>query len=180
MAGVNTVAILGEQKGDVAHLQSGSGSLTIRFNEHSSAASRRAGAAKDAGPGLIAASSRISLRRAVQIAAVALRDQEDPSGQPRILQAISVMNACSTEDERIVAVLHSAVESGRCSLEALRCEGLPENLITAVDALTRRPGDLMQLRTALQQLVQSCAGDGQPDCLILDALAGDCTVRNRA
>ncbi|SDL70207.1 MerR family DNA-binding protein, partial [Paracoccus chinensis] len=43
-----------------------------------------------------------------------------------------------------------------------------------------RLADLSQLRTALQQLVQSCAGDGQPDCSILDALAGDCTVAGRA
>ena len=43
-----------------------------------------------------------------------------------------------------------------------------------------RLADLMQLRTALQQLVQSCAGDGKPDCSILDALAGDCTTRNGA
>ena len=42
-----------------------------------------------------------------------------------------------------------------------------------------RLADLMQLRTALQQLVQSCAGDGHPDCSILDALAGDCTLRDR-
>ena len=43
-----------------------------------------------------------------------------------------------------------------------------------------RLADLSQLRTALQHLVQSCAGDGQPDCSILDALAGDCTAPSRA
>ena len=43
-----------------------------------------------------------------------------------------------------------------------------------------RLADLSQLRIALQHLVQSCAGDGQPDCSILDALAGDCTTRNGA
>jgi len=43
-----------------------------------------------------------------------------------------------------------------------------------------RLADLSQLRTALQQLVQSCAGNGQPDCSILDALAGDCTVSGQA
>ncbi len=41
-----------------------------------------------------------------------------------------------------------------------------------------RLADLTQLRTALQQLVR-CAGDGQPDCSILDALAKDCTVPGR-
>jgi len=43
-----------------------------------------------------------------------------------------------------------------------------------------RLADLTQLRTALQQLVQSCAGNGHPDCSILDALAGDCTDPSRA
>ena len=43
-----------------------------------------------------------------------------------------------------------------------------------------RLADLSQLRIALQHLVQSCAGDGQPDCSILDALAGDCTAPSRA
>lgn len=43
-----------------------------------------------------------------------------------------------------------------------------------------RLADLSQLRIALQHLVQSCAGDGQPDCSILDALAGDCTDPSRA
>ena len=35
-----------------------------------------------------------------------------------------------------------------------------------------RLADLSQLRTALQQLVDSCAGDARPDCAILDALTG--------
>ena len=35
-----------------------------------------------------------------------------------------------------------------------------------------RLADLSQLRTALQSLVESCAGDGRPDCSILDALTG--------
>ena len=43
-----------------------------------------------------------------------------------------------------------------------------------------RLADLSQLRGALQRLIESCAGDGQPDCSILDALAGDCTVPSRA
>lgn len=48
------------------------------------------------------------------------------------------MNPCDTEDKRIVAVPHAAVERGRCTLEALRWEGLPEDLIEAVDAVAPR------------------------------------------
>ena len=35
-----------------------------------------------------------------------------------------------------------------------------------------RLAELGQLREALQQLVDSCAGDARPDCAILDALTG--------
>ncbi len=36
----------------------------------------------------------------------------------------------------------------------------------------KRLAELGQLREALQSLVDSCAGDGRPDCAILDALTG--------
>ena len=83
----------------------------------------------------------MTLRRAVQIAAIAHQGQDDQTGQPRILHALRVMNACSSEEERIVAMLHAVVESGQCTLEELRREGLPDTLVEAVDALTRRPGE---------------------------------------
>jgi guanosine-3',5'-bis(diphosphate) 3'-pyrophosphohydrolase len=83
----------------------------------------------------------MTVRRAVQIAAVAHQDQNDKAGQPYILQALRVMNACSTQSERIVAVLQDVVESGRWTLEELRREGLSDDLVEAVDALTRRPGE---------------------------------------
>lgn len=142
VVGVNSTAVLGEHEGNKICGRSCLDRLTIRFNEGVVAACHDTMTNEGAGPLLIAgARPRITLQRAVQIAALALREHEDGAGQPRILQALGVMNACATEDERIVAVLHPVVERGQCTLEALGWEGLPEDLIEAVDALVRRPGE---------------------------------------
>jgi hypothetical protein len=53
------------------------------------------------------------------------------------------MMRVSTETERVVAVLHDAVENGadRVTLERLRREGYPEEVVDAIDRLTRREGE---------------------------------------
>ena len=43
-----------------------------------------------------------------------------------------------------------------------------------------RAADLSLLREALQELVESCSGDGRPDCAILDALTGGLPDREGA
>lgn len=51
------------------------------------------------------------------------------------------MAACSSQPERLVAVLHDVVEKSRWTLEDLCNEGLAEELVAAVDAMTRRDGE---------------------------------------
>lgn len=51
------------------------------------------------------------------------------------------MLACSGSDERIVAVLHDVVEKSDWTLDALREEGLEDQLVAAVDAMTRRENE---------------------------------------
>lgn len=41
--------------------------------------------------------------------------------------------------EMIAAVLHDAIEDGDLSLEELRSRGFPDEIVCALDALTRRP-----------------------------------------
>ena len=137
---VNSKAMLGEHERDVVRTCGGFGGLTNPLSESTITACHCAATTTGAGP-IVRAAPPITLRRAVQIAARALREHEDRTGQPRILHALSVMNACSTEDERIVAVLYPVVESGQYSIEALGCEGLPEHLANALDVLTRKPGE---------------------------------------
>lgn len=83
----------------------------------------------------------MDLERAIEIAAGAHRGQRDKAGEPFILHPLRVMNACSSRPEQIVAVLHDLIEDSDWTLEDLRREGLAEDLLAAVDAMTRREGE---------------------------------------
>lgn len=78
----------------------------------------------------------MDLERAIKIAAGAHRGQRDKAGEPFILHPLRVMNSCSTNPERIVAMLHDVVENADLTLKDLRREGLAEDLLAAVEAMT--------------------------------------------
>lgn len=82
-----------------------------------------------------------SLERAIAIATQAHAGQVDKAGEPYIEHPLRVMRAMTTEPERIVAVLHDVVEDTTVTLEQLRDEGFSEDVLAAVDALTKRPGE---------------------------------------
>jgi (p)ppGpp synthase/HD superfamily hydrolase len=82
-----------------------------------------------------------TLERAIAIAAEAHAGQVDKAGAPSILHPLRVMLSVSTDEERIVAVLHDVVEDGGVSLEDLRREGFSEALLRGIDAVTRRRGE---------------------------------------
>jgi hypothetical protein len=66
------------------------------------------------------------------------------AGDPAyILHPLRVMARVETDAERVVAIVHDAVEQGsdRVSLARLREEGFPEEIVAAVDCLTRRDGE---------------------------------------
>jgi (p)ppGpp synthase/HD superfamily hydrolase len=46
-----------------------------------------------------------------------------------------------TEVEMMAAVLHDVVEDTDISIDDLRCRGIPEDALTAIDHLTRREGE---------------------------------------
>lgn len=50
------------------------------------------------------------LEKAFQIAIDAHKGQTDKAGAPYIFHPIRVSNRCSTDDERIVALLHDTIE----------------------------------------------------------------------
>lgn len=81
------------------------------------------------------------LEKAILIAAKAHQGQQDKAGAPYILHPLRMMLTLDTEIERTIAVLHDVVEDSDCTLEDLRGEGFPEEVVTAVDALTRRDGE---------------------------------------
>jgi (p)ppGpp synthase/HD superfamily hydrolase len=82
-----------------------------------------------------------TLERAIEIAAAAHAGQVDKAGQPYILHPLRVMLRVSSLHERMAAVLHDVVEDTPVSLDQLRVEGFPQEVLAAVEALTKRPGE---------------------------------------
>ncbi len=81
------------------------------------------------------------LEQAIQIAVAAHQGQKDRAGQPYILHPLRVMFRVQSETERTVAVLHDVVEDSEITLEDLRKKGFPEEVVKAVDCLTKREGE---------------------------------------
>ena len=84
------------------------------------------------------------LNRAIEIAAKAHAGQVDKGGNPYIMHPLRVMVIfCGDSDEttKICAVLHDVVEDTDVTLEDLRAEGFSDEVITALDCLTKREGE---------------------------------------
>src|SRR5947208_2434495 len=79
-----------------------------------------------------------TLEDAIALAALAHHGQVDKAGAPYILHPLRLMLRMRTNDERMVAVLHDAVEDTPYTLDGLRRLGFPEEVVEAIDALTRR------------------------------------------
>lgn len=82
-----------------------------------------------------------TLERAIEIAAGAHAGQVDKAGQPYILHPLRVMLRVTSVHERMAAVLHDVVEDTPVSLQQLVAEGFAPEVITAVEALTKHPGE---------------------------------------
>jgi len=82
-----------------------------------------------------------TLERAIAIAAAAHAGQVDKAGQPYILHPLRVMLRVLSDHERIAAVLHDVVEDTDVTLQQLVAEGFPPQVVAAVDALTKLPGE---------------------------------------
>ena len=82
-----------------------------------------------------------TLERAIAIAATAHAGQVDKGGAPYILHPLKVMLRMTTLEERIVAVLHDVVEGCEISLDDLRKEGFSEVVLSAIESVTKVPGE---------------------------------------
>lgn len=82
-----------------------------------------------------------TLERAIAIAAAAHAGQVDKGGAPYILHPLKVMLRMTTLEERIVAVLHDVVEDCDISLDDLRKEGFSEEVLSAIESVTKLPGE---------------------------------------
>jgi (p)ppGpp synthase/HD superfamily hydrolase len=83
-----------------------------------------------------------TLERAIAIAVEAHTGQLDKAGRPYILHPLRLMATFSDPRTQMAAVLHDVVEDcGAWSLERLAGEGFPPEVVSAVDALTKRDGE---------------------------------------
>jgi (p)ppGpp synthase/HD superfamily hydrolase len=83
------------------------------------------------------------LELSISIAVNVHRGQFDKAGIPYILHPLRVMNGVKKVNEKIVGVLHDTIEDhpDKISFEYLRNEGFPEDVIAALDSVTRRKGE---------------------------------------
>jgi (p)ppGpp synthase/HD superfamily hydrolase len=81
------------------------------------------------------------LDKAIVVAVEAHHGQKDRYGQPYILHPLRVMMKMKSEEEKIVAVLHDVVEDSDLILEDLINAGFSEEIVRAVDCLTKREGE---------------------------------------
>ena len=82
-----------------------------------------------------------TIERAIEIAAAAHAGQLDKAGQPYILHPLRVMLRVSNDAERMAAVLHDVVEDTPVTLAQLTESGFPAEVLAAIEALTKRPGE---------------------------------------
>lgn len=64
--------------------------------------------------------------------------QTDKGGLPYILHPIRVAAAVHTFPQKAAAFLHDSVEDGNITFDYLRQQGIPPDVVEAVDCLTRR------------------------------------------
>jgi (p)ppGpp synthase/HD superfamily hydrolase len=83
-----------------------------------------------------------TLERAIVIAVNGHAGVLDKGGAPYILHPLRMMLSLSSQDERIVAVLHDVCEDCEgWTLDRLRDEGFPAHIIAALDSVTKRDGE---------------------------------------
>lgn len=82
------------------------------------------------------------LNKAIKIAQKAHRGQTDKFGTPYIRHVIRVMEYGKTYDEKIVGVLHDVIEDcPEITLEYLLAQGFPNEIVFAIECLTKNPPD---------------------------------------
>ena len=82
-----------------------------------------------------------NLDKAIVIATNAHAGQLDKAGQPYILHPLRLMFRFQAEVERIVAVMHDVVEDSEVTLDDLRSFRFSEQIIEAIDYLTKKEGE---------------------------------------
>ena len=81
------------------------------------------------------------LDKAIKIAVDSHSGQTSNNGEPYILHPLRMMFQLDTSEEKIVAVLHDTIEKTDVDLNYLKDTGFSEQILFAVDSLSRRPDE---------------------------------------
>jgi (p)ppGpp synthase/HD superfamily hydrolase len=68
----------------------------------------------------------------------------DKAGEPyigHVMRVAARLPDDATDDERVAALLHDAIEDAGETMESLRAAGVSPNAVAIIDALTRREGE---------------------------------------
>jgi (p)ppGpp synthase/HD superfamily hydrolase len=76
------------------------------------------------------------LEKAIRVALQVHSGQQDRYGRPYILHPLYVMLQMDTETEMMAAVLHDVIEDSDTTLQDLRDDGFPEEVVEAVSLMT--------------------------------------------
>jgi GTP diphosphokinase / guanosine-3',5'-bis(diphosphate) 3'-diphosphatase len=82
-----------------------------------------------------------TIEKAIEIAAHAHAGQVDKAGAPYIFHPLRLMLAVDGVHARMAAVLHDVVEDTPLTFDDLLREGFPAEVVDAVRALTKLPGE---------------------------------------
>lgn len=93
------------------------------------------------------------LNRAIELAIIHHKGQLDKGCQPYFNHCFRVMQAMKTDEEKIVAILHDAIEDTSLTINDLRRENFPIPIITALNALTRKKGQ--SYKTYIYQIMNN-------------------------
>lgn len=69
------------------------------------------------------------------------KNQVDKAGNDYMEHLLAVASTVVTYDEQVVSLLHDIIEDTTCCAIDLLRYGIPERLVTAIQALTRQPGE---------------------------------------
>ena len=79
--------------------------------------------------------------RALQIAIQAHRGQKDKSGREYVMHPIRVAERCINPRAKIVALLHDTIEDTEVTVDYLREQGFPGEIISGVLSVTKQEGE---------------------------------------
>lgn len=81
------------------------------------------------------------LKKALDIATNAHKEQTDKAGKPYILHPIRVSERCNTAEERIVALLHDIIEETEITSSDLLSKGFPKQIVDAILSVTKQENE---------------------------------------